>query len=79
MDFFNGLCGLLQHIAWTSDSGILNDRVNKGQPIVCFDKEMIEEKGYNMITMMIVVNDERISKLEKGDQLDKLLIKVQCK
>ena len=23
MDFFNGLCGLLQHIAWTSDSGIL--------------------------------------------------------
>lgn len=40
---------------------------------------MIEEKGYNMITMMIVVNDERISKLEKGDQLDKLLIKVQCK
>ena len=23
--------------------------------------------------MMIVVNDERISKLEKGDQLDKLL------
>lgn len=56
----------------------INDRVNKGQPIVCFDKEMIEEKGYNMITMMIVVNDERISKLEKGDQLDKLLIKVQC-
>lgn len=57
----------------------INDRVNKGQPIVCFDKEMIEEKGYNMITMMIVVNDERISKLEKGDQLDKLLIKAQCK
>ena len=57
----------------------INDRVNKGQPIVCFDKEMIEEKGYNMITMMIVVNDERISKLEKGDQLDKLLIKVQYK
>ena len=23
MDFFNGLCGLLQRIAWTSDSGIL--------------------------------------------------------
>lgn len=57
----------------------INDRVNKGQPIVYFDKEMIEEKGYNMITMMIVVNDERISKLEKGDQLDKLLIKVQYK
>ena len=57
----------------------INDGVNKGQPIVCFDKEMIEEKGYNMITMMIVVNDERISKLEKGDQLDKLLIKVQYK
>lgn len=54
----------------------INDRVNKGQPIVCFDKEMIEEKGYNTITMMIVVNDERISKLEKGDQLDKPLIKV---
>lgn len=53
----------------------INDRVNKGQPIVCFDKEMIEEKGYNTITMMIVVNDERISKLEKGDQLDKPLIK----
>lgn len=57
----------------------INDRVNKGQPIVCFDKEMIEEKGYNTITMMIVVNDERISKLEKGDQLDKPLIKVQYK
>ena len=27
MDFFNGLCGLLQHIAWTSDSGILNNVV----------------------------------------------------
>ena len=24
----------------------INDRVNKGQPIVCFDKEMIEEKDY---------------------------------
>ena len=24
MDFFNGLCGLLQRIAWTSDSGILS-------------------------------------------------------
>ena len=23
----------------------INDRVNKGQPIVCFDKEMIEEKA----------------------------------
>ena len=57
----------------------INDRVNKGQPIVCFDKEMIEEKGYNTITMMIVVNDERISKLEKGNQLDKPLIKVQYK
>lgn len=57
----------------------INDRVNKGQPIVYFDKEMIEEKGYNTITMMIVVNDERISKLEKGDQLDKPLIKVQYK
>lgn len=58
----------------------INDRVNKGQPIVCFDKEMIEEKGYNMITMMmIVVNNERFSKLEKGNQLDKLLIKVQYK
>lgn len=53
--------------------------MNKGQPIVCFDKEMIEEKGYNTITMMIVVNDERISKLEKGNQLDKPLIKVQYK
>jgi PTS system glucose-specific IIA component len=40
---------------------------------------MIEEKEYNTITMMIVVNDERISKLEKGDQLDKPLIKVQYK
>ena len=29
--------------------------------------------------MMRVVNDERISKLEKGDQLDKPLIKVQYK
>lgn len=57
----------------------INDRVNKGQPIVYFDKEMIEEKGYNTITMMIVVNNERISKLEKGDQLDKPLIKVQYK
>lgn len=57
----------------------INDRVNKGQPIVYFDKEMIEEKEYNTITMMIVVNDERISKLEKGDQLDKPLIKVQYK
>ena len=57
----------------------INDRVNKGQPVVYFDKEMIEEKGYNTITMMIVVNDERISKLEKGDQLDKPLIKVQYK
>lgn len=58
----------------------INDRVNKGQPIVCFDKEMIEEKGYNMITMMmIVVNNERFSKLEKGNQLDKPLIKVQYK
>lgn len=57
----------------------INDRVNKGQPIVYFDKEMIEEKGYNTITMMIVVNDERISKLKKGDQLDKPLIKVQYK
>lgn len=36
----------------------INDRVNKGQPIVCFDKEMIEEKG---------------------NQLDKPLIKVQYK
>ncbi len=36
-------------------------------------------KNVYMITMMIVVNDERISKLEKGDQLDKLLIKVQYK
>ena len=25
MDFFNGLCGLLQRIAWTSDSGILSN------------------------------------------------------
>ena len=57
----------------------INDRVNKGQPIVYFDKEMIEEKGYNMITMMIVVNNERFSKLEKGNQLDKPLIKVQYK
>lgn len=57
----------------------INDRVNKGQPIVCFDKEMIEEKGYNMITMMIVVNNERFSKLEKGNQLDIPLIKVQYK
>lgn len=56
----------------------INDRVNKGQPIVYFDKEMIEEKGYNTITM-IVVNNERISKLEKGNQLDKPLIKVQYK
>ena len=40
---------------------------------------MIEEKGYNMITMMIVVNNERFSKLEKGNQLDKPLIKVQYK
>lgn len=53
--------------------------MNKDQPIVYFDKEMIEEKEYNTITMMIVVNDERISKLEKGDQLDKPLIKVQYK
>ena len=33
MDFFNGLCGLLQHIAWTSDSGILTEdkeNVNTG-------------------------------------------------
>lgn len=57
----------------------INDRVNKGQPIVCFDKKMIEEKGYNTITMMIVVNNERICKLEKGNQLDKPLIKVQYK
>ena len=57
----------------------INDRVNKGQPIICFDKEMIEEKGYNTITMMVVVNNERISKLEKGNQLDKPLIKVQYK
>ena len=57
----------------------IKDRVNKDQPIVYFDKEMIEEKEYNTITMMIVVNDERISKLEKGDQLDKPLIKVQYK
>ena len=44
-----------------------------------FDKKMIEEKGYNTITMMIVVNNERICKLEKGNQLDKPLIKVQYK
>ena len=31
------------------------------------------------ITMMIVVNNERFSKLEKGNQLDKPLIKVQYK
>ena len=42
-------------------------------------KKMIEEKGYNTITMMIVVNNERICKLEKGNQLDKPLIKVQYK
>ena len=28
MDFFNGLCGLLQHIAWTSDSGILRKTIH---------------------------------------------------
>lgn len=37
------------------------------------------KKGYNTITMMIVVNNERILKLEKGNQLDKPLIKVQYK
>ena len=55
----------------------INDRVNKGQPIVCFDKKMIEEKGYNTITMMIVVNNERICKLEKGNQLDKLVLRQE--
>ena len=29
MDFFNGLCGLLQRIAWTSDSGILNKSIKR--------------------------------------------------
>lgn len=38
MDFFNGLCGLLQHIAWTSDSGILNLKKEKDNE---YDKEAI--------------------------------------
>ena len=35
MDFFNGLCGLLQRIAWTSDSGILRalKKYIKSEPV----------------------------------------------
>lgn len=53
MDFFNGLCGLLQHIAWTSDSGILKS-----------DLQIIEQTGN---TYKLEVNSvmEVLSNLEK--------------
>ena len=38
MDFFNGLCGLLQRIAWTSDSGILIQAIMENQDILIFDE-----------------------------------------
>lgn len=57
----------------------VNDRVKKGQPIVCFDKKLIEDKGYNTITMMLVINNEHIIGIEKEFKIDKPLLKVQYK
>lgn len=57
----------------------VNDRVKKGQPIVCFDKKLIEDKGYNTITMMLVINNDNIIGIEKEFKIDKHLLKVQYK
>ncbi|WP_286164300.1 PTS sugar transporter subunit IIA [Peptoclostridium sp. AF21-18] len=57
----------------------VNDRVKKGQPIVCFDKKLIEDKGYNTITMMLVINNDNIIGIEKEFKIDKPLLKVQYK
>lgn len=57
----------------------VNDRVKKGQSIVCFDKEMIEDKGYNTITMMVVINNNQIIEVKKEFEIEKPLLKVKYK
>lgn len=57
----------------------LNDRVRKGQSLITFDKKKIEEKRYNTITMMLVVDNERIIKIEKDSVIEKPLLKIQYK
>ena len=49
MDFFNGLCGLLQRIAWTSDSGILKDANDAKVYIFNFDTNQQTQDFYDLL------------------------------
>lgn len=56
-----------------------NDRVKKGQLLISFDKKLIEEKGYNTVTPIIVTNADDYAEIKqtaqgKIGQLDGLLM-----
>lgn len=56
-----------------------NDRVEKGQLLIAFDKKLIEEKGYNTVTPIIVTNADDYAEIKqtaqgKIGQLDGLLM-----
>lgn len=56
-----------------------NDRVKKGQLLIAFDKKLIEEKGYNTVTPIIVTNADDYAEIKqtaqgKIGQLDGLLM-----
>lgn len=56
-----------------------NDTVKKGQLLIAFDKKLIEEKGYNTVTPVIVTNADDYAEVKqitqgKMEQLNNLLM-----
>lgn len=56
-----------------------NDRVKKGQLLISFDKKLIEQKGYNTVTPIIVTNADDYAEIKQTacgniGQLDSLLL-----
>ena len=54
------------------------ERFKRGQTLITFNKALIEEKGYNTITPVIITNPDDFAKIEKAadgkvDFLDKLI------
>ena len=39
-------------------------KIKKETPLVRFDKKAIEEKGYNLVTMMIITNGQEFNELK---------------
>lgn len=43
----------------------IDDYVKVGDPLICFEKDYVEKCGYNPITMLLVMQNDRVKKIRK--------------